>query len=41
MIQGDAVERLVVGAKPVPHSEIESYIALAVDWLLGKLSEPE
>ena len=41
MIQGDAVERLVVGAKPVPHSEIESYITLAVDWLLGKLSEPE
>ena len=40
MIQGDAVERLVVGAKPVPHSEIESYITLAVDWLLDKLSEP-
>lgn len=41
MIQGDAVERLVVGAKPVPHAEIESYIALAVSWLLGKLSEPK
>jgi len=37
MIQGDAVERLVVGAKPVPPSEIESYITLAVDWLLGEL----
>ncbi len=39
MIQGDAVERLVVGANPVPRAEIESYITLAVDWLLHQLTE--
>lgn len=39
MIQGDAVERLVVAANPIPYEEIESYIALAVDWLLDRLIE--
>ena len=39
MIQGDAVERLVVGANPVPGAEIEAYIRLAVDWLLDRLPE--
>lgn len=36
MIQGDAVERLVVGADPVPSEEIDAYIELAVDWLLAR-----
>lgn len=36
MIQGDAVERLVVGAKPVADREIEAYIALAVEWLMSR-----
>lgn len=36
MIQGDAVERLVVGADPVTSEEINAYIELAVDWLLAR-----
>ena len=41
MIQGDATERIVVGAQPVPEAETEIYTALAVEWLLGKLVETE
>jgi len=41
MIQGDSTERLVVGVKPVPGGEVEIYIFLAVDWLLGKLGAIE
>ncbi len=36
MIQGDAIERLVVGAEPLADREIEAYIELAVEWLLSQ-----
>lgn len=36
VIQGDAVERLVVGAVPVPSEEIDAYIEIAVNWLLAR-----
>lgn len=36
MIQGDAIERLVVGAEPIPAIEIEAYIEFGVEWLLSR-----
>lgn len=36
MIQGDAVERLVVGANPVSKKETDAYAELAVDWLMAR-----